>query len=299
MKAYYSIALATIIGCFWFQSSAAENNESLDNAAVIELQKLGLGDAVIVDKIKTTRGHFDVSVEGLKQLKSAGVSAEVMRAMIGTTSSGQVSGGQTATVDVNDPTSPHDAGIWLYEEKEGKAKMTLLEPSAYSQTKHGVAIFAQYGQTAKSEAVLRSAHATLQTSNRRPVFYFYFEVSKAGLSSASGAVTSPNEFVLAEFKKDEKNNLRKLVVGQFNAYTGGQIGPEDKSVRSFGFDKITPGIYKVQLKTDLASGEYGFFYAGPAAGYGGKILDFGVVGSPDTEPKKASGKEPKPSKAAK
>ena len=299
MKAYYSLLLTGMLSCFGFQSLAADSNDALDNAAVIELQKLGLGDAVIIDKIKASRGHFDVGLDGLKQLKTAGVSDEVIRTMIGATSSGQITGGQSGTADANDPKSPHDAGIWLFEEKEGKGKMTLLEPSVYSQTKHGVAIFAQYGQTAKSEAILRSAHASLQTANHRPVFYFYFEVSKTSLSSANSAITSPNEFVLAEFKKDEKNNLRKLVVGQFNAYTGGQVGPEDKSVRSFDFEKIAAGIYKVQPKTDLAGGEYGFFYAGPTAGYGGKILDFGFVGSADTDPKKASGKEPKPAKTAK
>ncbi len=288
-------------------SPMAQNNEALNNASVIELHKLGLGEGVIMEKLKSSRGSFDVSIDGLKQLKAAGVPDEVIRAMIATTSAGQVSGGQVAAGDLNDPKSPHEAGIWFFEEKDGKSWMTRLEPSVYSQVKSGMALFAAYGQTAKSEAVLRSAHAVMQTENRRPVFYFYFEKSQSGLSDATGSLTSANEFLLAQFRTDEKNNLRKLVVGQFNAYSGSQTGPEDKSVRSFDFEKIAPGIYKVTPKEDLATGEYGFFYAGSAtlgpfvaaSGQGGRIFDFSVKGPPETEPKKPGASKSKAQKPTK
>ena len=294
MKHNRYFLLFAILTCLWHRPLSAQNNEPLSNATVIELHKLGLGEAVITEKLKSSRGSFDVSLDGLKQLKSAGVSDEVIRVMIATTSAGQVSGGQVATGDPNDPKSPHEAGIWFFEEKEGKSKMVMLEPSVYSQVKSGIALFAAYGQTAKSEAVLRSAHAVIQTENRKPIFYFYFEKSQSGLSDPTRSLTSANEFLLAQFRTDEKNSLRKLVVGQFNAYTGGQTGPEDKSVRSFNFEKVTPGIFKVTPKEELGTGEYGFFYAGSAtlgpfvaaSGGGGRIFDFSVKGSPDTEPQK-------------
>jgi hypothetical protein len=227
-----------------------------------------------------------------------------MQAIIASTSAGQVSGGQMAERDVNNPNAPHEPGIWLFEEIEGKPKMLLLEPSVYNQVRGGVAFFAAYGQSANSEAVIRSASANTATKNRKPVFYFYFEKSQAGLSESKG-VTSANEFTLAQFKVDAKQNVRKIVVGTFNIYGGSKSGPDEKAVRSFDFEKLGPGIYKVTPKEDLANGEYGFFYSGTAS-YGpfvvasqggGKIFDFTVNGSPETEPQ--TGKKKSTSKSKK
>ena len=277
-------------------SASGQGNETLDNAAVIKMQTLGLGEAVIVEKIKTARGNFDTSLDGLKQLKEAGVSDEVIRNMIAAPSATPKSTGPGTTADVNDPKSQHDAGVWLYEEKDGKPTMTHLEPSVYSQAKSGGGMFMAYGATAKSEAILHPAHASLRTENRRPVFYFYFEKTQSGLSDMRNSTTSPSEFVLTQFKIDEKNKLRKLVVGQVNAYSGSQTGPEDKAVRSFDFEKISAGIYKVQSREDLANGEYGFFSAGSgtmgayAGASGGKILDFTVAGAPGSESLKTKSK---------
>lgn len=51
-------------------SQAAE--ETLNNASIVELQKLGLGDGVLLEKIKTSKCDFDTSLGGLKQLKEYG-----------------------------------------------------------------------------------------------------------------------------------------------------------------------------------------------------------------------------------
>src|ERR1043166_4611693 len=267
-------------------NQAAE--EILSNISVIELLKLGLGESLVVDKIKASRCNFDVSIAGMKQLKAANVPDGVVSAMLAASKPAASQPAEIAS-DPNEPASPHDAGIYYYEESNGKGKLTKTEPSVYTQQKMGVAIFAVYGQTAKSKAVLHPAQAVLRTSNRKPVFYFYFENTKSGLGETMNVATSPNEFVLAQFESKEKDNLRQLVVGQFNAYSGSQLGPEDKAIRAFDYEKVAPGIFKVFPKQDLASGEYGFFYGGNAAAgafmgaAGGKVFDFGIQGSLDTE----------------
>jgi hypothetical protein len=261
------------------------------------MTQLKLGDSVIVEKIKTSQCDFDTSIAGLKQLKAAGVSDAVLAAMLaaksGNGNSPSVIAIAAPSSDPNNPASPHDAGIWLYDESAGKPKMAQLEPSVYSQGRSGSMMFMGWGATVKQEAVIRSAHAEMFTTNRQPIFYFYFEHTEAGLSDSHGA-TSPNEYILAQFEvKEGKDNQRRLVIGSMNAYSGGTSGAEAQSVRSFSFEKIAPGIYKVLLKDPLASGEYGFFYGGTTTGgYGifaanatsGKVFDFGIKGSPETEP---------------
>jgi hypothetical protein len=146
-------------------------------------------------------------------------------------------------------------------------------------------IFMAYGQTVSSKAVLHPAHAMMQCTNSKPVFYFYFENTKSGLGETKDVATSPNEFVLAQFEVKDKDNLRSLVVGQMNAYSGSQTGPKDQSVRAFDSQKITPGVFKVCPNEGLFNGEYCFFYGGDATfgAYGAtgnhKVFDFGIQGS--------------------
>lgn len=264
-------------------SQSPQQKEVLNNDAVIQLKQLGLGEGIIVEKIKTSQCEFDLSLNGLKQLKAAEVSDNIISAMLSAKSAVNGNGNAFATqsADPNDPKSPHDAGIWLYYEASGKPVMTELEPSVYSQSKSGVGFFMQFGQTVKNKAVINSAHAELVITNRQPVFYFYFEHVQAGLSDSQGA-TSPNEYTLARFEVSENNNERRLVMGSLNAYSGGVSGAESKSVQSIDFQKLSPGIYKVSPKESLGDGEYGFFYSGNTGG--GKVFDFGIKGSPETEP---------------
>lgn len=263
---------------------AEQTGEVLNNASIIELKQAGFGEGFIVDKIKSSPGDFDMSLAGLKQLKAAGIPDVVLSAMLPAKSPAKGNGDPVAvepSADPNDPKSPHEAGIWLYEESTGKPQMIQLEPSVYSQSKSGVGFFMQYGQTVKGKAVIRSAHAGITTANRQPVFYFYFEHTQSGLSDFHGA-TSPNEYILAQFEVAANDNERRLVMSSINAYTGGASGTESQSVRSFAVQKLAPGIYKVSPKEALSDGEYGFFYGSNQGG--GKVFDFGVQGSPGTEP---------------
>lgn len=55
----------------------------LDNSEVVKLTKLDLGDAVVIAKIKSAKEvRFDLATEDLVKLKNAGVSKEVIAAML-------------------------------------------------------------------------------------------------------------------------------------------------------------------------------------------------------------------------
>jgi hypothetical protein len=170
-------ALILVLGCMTAVLVAAEQTSSnspqrsevLNNDAVVQLKQLGLGESVIMEKIKNSPCDFDVSLNGLKQLKAAGVSDGIITTMLSAKSIANGNGNTAAAqpADRNDPNSPHDAGIWLYEEVAGKQKMTELEPSVYSQSQTGSAMFMGFGATVKQQAVIRSAHAELSKTNRQ------------------------------------------------------------------------------------------------------------------------------------
>ncbi len=57
--------------------------ERLTNDSIIELQQSGLAEDLIIRKIETSESEYDLSTDGLKRLKTAGVSDNIIRAMIG------------------------------------------------------------------------------------------------------------------------------------------------------------------------------------------------------------------------
>jgi hypothetical protein len=63
-------------------SAVSAQSEKLTNADVIQLSRSGLGKELIVNKIKTSPSSFDVSVNGLVELKNAGVDDVVVGVMM-------------------------------------------------------------------------------------------------------------------------------------------------------------------------------------------------------------------------
>ncbi len=264
------------------QGNGSSGSEVLTNENVMTMVKAGLPPSIIVNKIRTSKTNFDTSTNQLFQLQQTRVPTDIINAMVAastatSTATSQTGAGDVSRTDPNDPLSAHDAGIYLYEEIDGRKKMTQLEPSVTKQTKTG-GIFASamtYGiMKAKVKAALAGKNAPLQISNPRPVFYFYFEAKNAGLSSNTYYTTSPSEFVLVQF--NAKSNTREITILQANAF-GAQSGTMDKSARGFKVEKLAPGVYKVTPQEDLVDGEYGFYSSGGAGPSGGaKIFDFGV-----------------------
>jgi hypothetical protein len=65
-----------------FAVSIFAQTETLTNAEVIEMSNSGLGKALILQKITSTNGKYDVSVKGLVELKKANVDDEIIQLML-------------------------------------------------------------------------------------------------------------------------------------------------------------------------------------------------------------------------
>jgi hypothetical protein len=55
----------------------------LQNQDVIKMAKAGFDDEIILAKIGSSKSEFDTSTDALIRLKESGVSATVMRAVLG------------------------------------------------------------------------------------------------------------------------------------------------------------------------------------------------------------------------
>lgn len=276
------VVLFFLVTCSAVIGQVAAGSEVLTNDKVITMVKAGLPPALVIAKIRASKANFNTDTDELIRLQGAHVPTEIINAMVEASShasavTSSTGAGDVSRADPNEPASAHEAGIYLYLEKDGQKKMFQLEPAVSKQTKSGgfLASAITYGiAKIKFKASLSGQNASLQVDQPRPVFYFYFEVKGSGLSTSNYYATSPNEFVLVQL--DAKSNTREVTVSQANAFSA-QSGTMDKASRAFSYEKIAPGVYKVTPQADLAEGEYGFYNAAGVGPSGGaKIFDFGI-----------------------
>ena len=82
MKINYQIIILVFVMLSAF--AAANAQEILTNAKVVEMSDAKLDKAIILDKIRQTAASFDVSADALIALKKAGVADEITAAMMET-----------------------------------------------------------------------------------------------------------------------------------------------------------------------------------------------------------------------
>lgn len=249
---------------------AASADETLNNASIIELQGLNLGDAVIIEKIKTSKSDFDTSINGLKQLKAASVSAPVIQAMLATKSSTPGTPVFATAANSNDPLALHPGGVWVLQGK-AMSRIEYLRPIMGTKSS---GYNPWTGSTYEQFVYLPGTKSKMELSERRPVFYFYF-VTGQQLSTEGGSyefmnAQSPDEFMLTRFHI--KDGERQLSISKGNAWSYSH--GVSQSVRGFEAEKVAEGIYKVSVKKDLANGEYAFSSAN-GQGYG-QCFPFGI-----------------------
>ena len=63
-------------------NSMVATGAALTNADIVKLKEAGLGEQVLLAKIKSTPGHYQIDTEDLRKLKKAGGSDPVIAAMM-------------------------------------------------------------------------------------------------------------------------------------------------------------------------------------------------------------------------
>jgi hypothetical protein len=245
--------------------------ETLNNDSVLTLLSAGLGDEVVIAKIKTSPSRFELTTAHVIALKDKGISGPVLAAMI---SASATPIQMAMSVDSPDPMVPHPSGIYL----AGLTKMTRIESTTTRQARTS----GMFGYMLTSglsgmrvKAAVNGPRAALSTAEQIPVFYFYFDQAAQGLGAAGGAVTSPNEFSLTRF--EAKADKREAVVGSVGL-GGAKSGLRDKDQHDFTARQIAPGVYKIVPNLPLKAGEYGFISGAVGAGANAtfRVFDFAV-----------------------
>lgn len=248
---------------------------------VMQMVKAGLGDEVVIAKIKADGKAFDLSAEQMIALKQQGVSSAIIAAMLGAGANKAPEMSMTSP----DPKVPHPAGFYALSGSGDTAKMQRIDPTVTTQAKTGGILgYALTGGIASMSMKVAIANETArnQVSGGSPRFYMFLDESNGNSSGgawangANASISSPSELTLVRLST--KSGRREARVGSVNI-AGAKSGVMDKDRLSFTHDMIRPGVYQVDVPT-LAPGEYGFLYSFAGAGTGGamsaRIFDFSV-----------------------
>jgi hypothetical protein len=221
----------------------------ITNKDVIDMTAVGLSDDLIIAKIRGAAAggtlQFDTSVDGLKELKAAKVSDEVIKVMINPApAAAQVV--VASTPISNDPNlPPPEVGVYW---KNANA-FVLIEGQAISQAKVGGKAGSMFTYGMRNEhwdAYLNGPQSKNVIQDRQPVFYLYVP---------DGA--SSSDFVLITLEK--KVNRREFQIGSFGGITGGKSGVKRDKEVAFTAEHAGIRTYKIKLNVAIQPGEYAFF----------------------------------------
>jgi len=252
-----------------------EAQEVLTNDSVISMVKGGLGEAVVLARIRSSPANFDTSTNSLLALKKAGVSDKVIEAMVSAPRSGAAAAAPAAptpaapsagtsapppSVSASARSSAGGAAANLPRDSIfhlNGAKYVEMQPQVV-EIEISNAVF-----SSKSDVVLGGRRAEYRITDRQPQFYSYF---------------APTEALLVKLKPGDKKNDRNLKMGSggYHPYGGSSrmgIRSEDRiAVKS---EREANGFYRISPSNPLPSGEYGFIVLSGATA-GGRMFDFGV-----------------------
>lgn len=260
----FLIVLCAIVLAASFQHANAQEPQKgkLTNQDVIDLVGLGLGDDVVIDKIRTAPDTaFDTGLDSLKALKTAHVSDAVIRVMINPKSAAAPAAPGSATAAPANPDLPDDIGVYI----KVRGKLTEVTPEVVGY---------------KTGGVMKSiATQGLDKGHRNGTVQGPKSALRVGMD-AEFIVRVPEGTAITEYqllRLDMKGDRR-----EFRAWTGGVFHSSEgaqKNAEKFDAEKIAPRVFKIKLPT-LKPGEFGFLPPGNTSGNiasSGKLYTFGIT----------------------
>jgi hypothetical protein len=279
MKKTLVVVLLTAIclytGAHVLAQAGPSQKEVMTNASVIDLVKLGLGEAVIIQKIRQSEPKFDTSNAGLAQLKAANVNDNIIMEMMnpGSSNASATVGATSPTTNtvvrqpsMNDPfgiASPTivaagSSGVVLID-GDKRLQMKYSTPDMRTNSMLGAMVNPLH--KSRVRAALKENHSTLRIGNNSPVFEISIEKDANPLD------------VIAVVKLEPKSETREIEQGR-GSITGVSTGFRKADLIAISVEEgaanQTQKSYRIRLVNPLVPGEYAVVVRG------GVYYDFGV-----------------------
>lgn len=224
-------ALSILLLCLLLSGAATgQTRKPISNEDVIKMVGLGFDETTIIKTVQANAPSFDTSVEGLLALRNAGVSKNVIDAMLDAQATANAKPDPFGEV-------PRPPGVYY----RGDTGWTQLQdaPAPKTISRGLLGTVASLGKT-KVTYVYRGAHAPVQIKEAHPVFYI------RGLSSFGRDA----EIVRLESKED----TREIDRASENALWGGSAS--DSAGLAVNVTRIAGDALIVAPAAPLKPGEY-------------------------------------------
>lgn len=235
---------------------AGDGEKPLDNSEIIKLTKLDMGDAVIIAKIKSAGSvQFATSTDDLVKLKEAGVSKNVIAAMLDRSAAATAartpaapSGSRAAVASATDVTLQTSNGALGLKPIDGDVK-TIVAPFV------GMRRFVVFSEVA----------ATVRTTDRKPTVLLAYDKDPR------------KTYWLVKLDQDkDAEDMNRSVDVESPGMWGGVISsaPDDDANIQYDAVEEKPGLWRLTPRKELKPGEYGV-YVGKGE-QAATLYDFGV-----------------------
>jgi hypothetical protein len=234
----------------------------MSNQDVLDMVSMGLGDDVILEKIRTApETEFATDLESLKALKAAHVSDPVIRAMINPKAAAAPPAASGAAPAAANPDLPEDIGVY----QRVRGKLVEVNPEVVGwKTGGALKSFATNGlNKGHVNGTIQGPKSALQIGTDAEFI----------IKCPEGTAVTEYQLLRLDMKGDRR---------EFRSVTGGIIhssGGAEKNAEKFDYEKIAARVFKIKLPP-LKKGEYGILPPGSTSGNvasSGKIYSFGIV----------------------
>jgi hypothetical protein len=198
----------------------------VDNARIMDMTHKGLGDDVIIARIKSSPTKFELSDDDLAALKKAGVSDAVVAAMIQST--------QLTVAQVKIDGNPVELRVIGEQKVGGRLGHTLTM---------GI-------ESIKNKAYLQGQHASVITS-RNPV-----------IEIALPANENIDNYIVVEM--DDKGDRREIEMGSVGGTVGEKVGIRADRIVRTSAAPLGGRRFRITTVKEMKKGEYILYSVGSA-----------------------------------
>jgi hypothetical protein len=241
-------------------ASLANAQSPLSNNDVIHMFAFGISPAVIKATINKSKAGFDLSPEGLIQLKKAGLNDDIVMAMLSKTKA-------AIAAPTKDSVQNLSSGIYYKSVDRYISVGTDYLKSASSK---------KFGETLKksfsgfisfnTKASVSNVHSNFLIQETKPSYFFVPDY----------LAHTPEEFFLVRLRSID--STRQIIFEKPTNGTG-PIVINDSLKIDFNIKRTENGCYEISPIHSMPPGEYGFIYRAGSL-YSGtryKIYDFSIV----------------------
>jgi hypothetical protein len=235
------IFLITLIMGFLLMAAPVFAEETLTNETVVTMVKAGLGEDLIIMKIKSSPSAFDLSTDSIIKLKTQGVNENILKAMMET--KGETTQGQkTETPQTKDAKPSPYGSLFLYN--NGKY-ITMYNVAAVLQEGTKNAIMRGLNMSLHDERylIINGISAKLRLKSNSPITpVFYTRGNPAG------------SLIMVKLSQQPEKTRRYVILYRRPGSNSYETSDENKV--SAIATPAEEDLFKLTTKDPLPSGEY-------------------------------------------